>query len=484
MNSDNRNKNNNNYGAGRNNPRRSNANDEYEREYREQLNAYERMSGKSNSNRNNDLQFHQHDEYYDKYNPNGQIGEQQYTNQPYSNDSYGNANQSGNRQRSNSGSPQRHYSPQQSRQRNSSSNKRKPQPTNSRKPTKQRSHTNTARPNNKKDNKIVNNSDRKRHPVKTVLIILIILVLILFIAANLLLWHYIGLVNTVKSGTRNVTDAKLSSSDVENILVIGSDTRQASERGRTDSMILISINKSTKEITMTSFMRDMYVHIPNYDVNGDGVCDKNDCSKLNAAYVYGGAEMLMDTIQENFEIAVDKYVYVNFYSFIDIVDSLGGLDIKISAAEAKGMQAPTAEQNKYLKNKKGTDYLSKGGTIHMNGNQALAYARLRYVGNADFQRTERQRLVISKIITKVKSSSPLVFNSFANSAFSKLTTNMTKNEMYALSYKVLFSMNYKQNSLRIPPEDYYTYGTHSGQSTLDVDFDKCIALLNKKIYHQ
>lgn len=214
-----------------------------------------------------------------------------------------------------------------------------------------------------------------------------------------------GMVNKVQRGQRMNTDASMNSSDVRNILLIGSDTRNADERGRTDSMILLSINSTTKEITMTSFMRDMYVNIKGIDADGN---DIDTWSKLNAAYVYGGAELLMDTIEYNFDIAVDDYVYIDFLSFVDIVDAVGGIELDISDEEAEGMKPPMAEQNKLLGNKKGTDYLDKGGKkLHVNGNQALAYARLRYVGNADFQRTERQRTVITKIIEKAKSSDPL-----------------------------------------------------------------------------
>lgn len=321
--------------------------------------------------------------------------------------------------------------------------------------------------------------NKKRHPVKTFFKVLIIIILILFILANLLIWRYIGMVNTVKRGERSVTNASMSDSDVRNILVIGSDTRSVEQRGRTDSMILLSVNSKTKEITMTSFMRDMYVEIVGKDADGN---DIDTWDKMNAAYVYGGAELLMDTIEYNFDISVDDYVYIDFYSFVDIVDAIGGIEIEISDEEAEGMKPPMAEQNKILGNEKGTDYLEHGGKLTLNGNQALAYARLRYVGNADFERTERQRTVISKIIEKVKSSSPLTIDKFAKASMSHLTTNMSKAELYALTYKAIFSLNYDINSLRIPDDDSYTYGNHSGQSTLDVDFEKCRQLLRENIY--
>ena len=122
-------------------------------------------------------------------------------------------------------------------------------------------------------------------------------------------------------------------------------------------------------------------------------------NRLNSAYWHGGCEYLEQCIEDYFGIQIDRYARVNFYSFIDIVETVGGIDMEVSKAEAEGMKKPMAEQNKYLKNKKGTDYISDDifagksdedkVKLHLNGNQALAFARLRYVGNSDYERTER-----------------------------------------------------------------------------------------------
>lgn len=300
-----------------------------------------------------------------------------------------------------------------------------------------------------------------------------IILLVLILLFQLLIFRYISMVNSVDKGERLVTEASMSDKAVTNILLIGSDTRDEEERGRTDSMILLSINKNSKEITMTSLMRDCYVEIPDYG-----------WAKLNAAYAYGGAELLMDTIMLNFDVEVDRYAYVSFFSFIDIVDAVGGIEIDLSDEEAQYMTDPMAEQNKYLGNKKGTDYLTHGGDgMLLNGNQALAYARLRYVGNADFERTQRQRTVITKIIAKAKTLNPLELDNFLKVCASNLTTNMSKGEMYVTVYKLLFSMNYEMNQLRIPQEGAYYYGAHDGQSTLDLDFDACQKEIKRKIYN-
>ncbi|WP_295212898.1 LCP family protein [Ruminococcus sp.] len=448
--------------------------DYYEQEYQRQLDEFQRMQGGGQSG--NDLHFEQYDDYYDEG-----YAEDYQDHPQYDQNRQGSYNSS-------KRSQQRQQSSGQNRQTRQPQKNRSTQNRNSRNRDLQFGSNNTARNGqnaNRSNTKSNINSkgkkkmEKKRHPIRTFFKVLIIIILVLFILANVLLWRYISMVNTVEGGERTVTNASMQSANVRNILVIGSDTRSASERGRTDSMILLSINSKTKEITMTSFMRDMYVEIKGKDADGN---DIDTWDKMNAAYVYGGAELLMDTIEYNFDIAVDDYVYIDFYSFVDIVDAIGGIEIKISDEEAEGMKPPMAEQNKILGNKKGTDYLDQGGTLLLNGNQALAYARLRYVGNADFERTERQRTVITKIIEKVKSSSPLTIDKFAKASMSNLTTNMSKTELYALAYKALFSMNYEINSLRIPADGDYSYGDHNGQSTLDVDFENCKTLLRETIY--
>lgn len=320
---------------------------------------------------------------------------------------------------------------------------------------------------------------KRRGPISAFFRTIFTLFIIVFLVLNVFILRYVFSVKIKPDRSRAYSSASMKSSSVTNILLIGSDTRSEEEYGRTDTMILLSVNSQKKQVTMTSFMRDMYVNIFGIDNNGNSV-DMWD--KLNSAYVRGGPELLMDTIEYNFDIAVDDYVYVDFFSFVDIVDSIGGVELTVTAEEAYGMQPPMAEQNKILGKQKGSDYLYDGGTYNMNGNQALAYARLRYVGNADFQRTERQREVISKIIDKVKHSDPLTIDRFMKTTLGDLTTNMSRTDMYVKSYLAMFSLGYEMKSLRLPAEGDYSYGQHGGQSTLDIDINACRELFRKEIY--
>lgn len=440
--------------------------DPYADEYQRQLEEYSRLMG-TNISDDEDLQFHSIDEAY------AQRQSQQRQARPQS-----------------SRPQQAQRRPNASRDHQTSDNRRSEKlrfgsntpgkSSEKRKSEKPKSSGRSGKSSPKKKGKKVEDvKTKKSHPVRTFFKILILLIVIVFIAVNLLIYRYVSMVNVRERGQREFTGGTFDDAAVTNILVIGSDTRDESEYGRTDSMILLSVNKATKEITMTSFMRDMYVEIFGSDFNGEHV---DFWDKMNAAYVYGGPELLMDTIEYNFNISVDDYVYIDFFSFVDIVNAVGGIEIEITDEEAAGMRAPMGEQNKILGNPKGTDYLTSGGKINMNGNQALAYARLRYVGNADFERTERQRLVISKIIEKVKTSGISTMDSFAKASLSNLSTNMSKGEMMLMAYKALFSLNYEIKQLRLPDDDSYTYGNHNGQSTLDVDFERCQKILMEEIY--
>lgn len=267
----------------------------------------------------------------------------------------------------------------------------------------------------------------------------------------------------------------VSDDNVTNILIIGEDIRDTADSttGNTDVMMLVSINDETEEVTLTSFMRDMYVEIA--DSGGT-------YAKLNSAYAAGGAELTMKTLKNNFGIDVDKYVLFNFYSFIDIVDACGGIDIRISDEEAEGMQSPMAEQNDCLGNAEGTDYLTEGGTYHMNGNQALAYARLRYVGNADFERTARQRRVVSKIAEGAKELSLVELSDLLDDVLRDLETNLTDGEIAYLLYNSSTLLDYEIKQLRIPADGMYTNETIRGQAVLVVDFMDSIKLFQETVY--
>lgn len=280
--------------------------------------------------------------------------------------------------------------------------------------------------------------------------------------------------NYVEDGTRNSRNsAALSESYVTNILLIGTDGRTTDDRGRSDTMMLLSINSRTDEISLTSFMRDSYVDIPNYG-----------WEKLNASYSYGGAELLMDTIEQNFSIKIDDYIAVNFTSFAAIIDAVGGIEIDVSDDEAGEINTILmAEVNELMGDERDSDLLSSGGKLLLDGKQALSYARIRYIGNADFERTERQRTVMTKVAEKLKSFNPSMISDIAKNSIPQITTNMSTQKLYLLSLRMPFILRYDIQQFQVPASG--TYGsvtTASGGDALSVDFDANYDIISSEVF--
>ncbi|MBQ8377897.1 MAG: LCP family protein, partial [Oscillospiraceae bacterium] len=259
--------------------------------------------------------------------------------------------------------------------------------------------------------------------------------------------------------------------NVFNVLLIGTDSRDNNSRGRSDSMILVSINKKTEEIHMTSFMRDSYVAIPGKYNN-----------RINAAYAYGGADLLMDTIELNFKVKVDKYVRVNFFSFMEVIDAVGGVTITVSDAEVKVMNNYISEINGILGKNRDDGKLSKGGTYNLTGKQALGYCRIRYVGNADFQRTQRQRDVLMKVIEKAKGMSIAEINNFLEVLLPKVTTNIPEDEIFSLVLNALSYVKYPVYQHRIPADGSWWNLRVRGMAVLGMNFDTNINMIREEIY--
>lgn len=228
---------------------------------------------------------------------------------------------------------------------------------------------------------------------------------------------------------------------IVNIMLIGQDRRPGEGRQRSDVMILCTVNKKTKELTMTSFMRDLYVQIPGY--GGD---------KMNAAYAYGGMKLLDKTMRENFGIQVDGQVEVDFNGFKDVIDLMGGVDVYLGRTEANYMIAH------------GYDVFN--GTNRLYGDAALFYARNRSIGNGDFTRTERQRKVLNALFEKCRGMSLSQLQKLMEKVLPMITTDMTNREILDyLTDLVPMLVDMQVNTNRIPADgtfsDRYVTGVGS-----------------------
>lgn len=264
----------------------------------------------------------------------------------------------------------------------------------------------------------------------------------------------------------------LKENGVVNILLIGSDSRTEGDDGRSDAMILLSVSSKTRTIHMTSLLRDMYVDIPGRDGN-----------RLNAAYSFGGPELLLETVKQNLGIEVNRYAVVNFQAFANLVDAVNGVDLELTNEEVKWVNAYLNEYNELRGMPMETDYLdtSLSGLIHLNGAQSLAYSRNRYIGT-DFGRTERQRKVLSAVMKKLPLALVTNPDGLINGLFPNLTTNLTQTECLRLSLMGGKLLTYDIVQESIPLEGTYSSAKIRGMDVLQVDFDRNRAYLQEQLY--
>ena len=263
------------------------------------------------------------------------------------------------------------------------------------------------------------------------------------------------------------TEPITTDGNVYNVVLVGLDTTKDNWVGNSDSMILISVNYRLHKISMISLMRDTRAMIPGVGYR-----------KLNAAYPNGGGPLLTQTIEENFKIDVDRYVTVDFGNMIDIVDEIGTIEITFTEKEAENANKSIKQQCRILglKSKK---YLIPGeGTYQCNGMQAVAYARIRKVGNSDYQRTARQREVLMKLLDNVKAMDLEDIDRLATRILPMLTHNIPESEFWGLLAKVPTLLNYNIVQDRIP----YDVMFQSINGNLVPDSERTIRKLKETIY--
>ena len=312
-----------------------------------------------------------------------------------------------------------------------------------------------------------------RKIITRVLLSLLSIFLLLFGIYSCTSLSLISKTNRVPTGERSRTSSAISKNYVKSVLIIGTDGRTEDDRGRSDSMILVSLNRKTNKLYMTSFMRDCYVDIPGYGQD-----------KLNAAYSFGGPELLMDTIEKNFRVKIDDYIQVNFGTFASVIDAAGGIDMEISDAEAESINTILiSEVNELMGDERESDLLEHGGNVHLNGKQALAYSRIRNVGNYDFERTNRQRKVITELIKKARSGGLSFVKNVSKNALPSITTNMSTGELYLLSLRLPFVLKYDTEQLQIPAEGTFTDDPYNDKGwVIEVDFDANRELLEDTVF--
>ena len=273
----------------------------------------------------------------------------------------------------------------------------------------------------------------------------------------------------------------LQDSKVLNVMLFGEDNSDGDEHGRTDTMIMMSIDNWHKKLKLTSFQRDTYVYIPGYGQN-----------KINAAYTYGGPKLTIETIETNFGIKIDRYAVVDFDSFIEIIDTLGGIDMEVTQDEIDYINYQMYK-NEQVDNPK--TITSAPGIVHLNGQEALWYARNRGLstnedGNEigidgdDWDRTSRQRKLLEKMFNDLKGADLTKIVSIVSSVGPMVTTNLKKDEITALVSHAPTYLTYTVEQSYVPTEGlwYYENNTPAGSVIAIADMNKQRLEFAKFIY--
>lgn len=294
------------------------------------------------------------------------------------------------------------------------------------------------------------------------LCLILALVLTVLLAVSIYAQHLLGQIQYVSQADAPASE-KAPSAALESlldsrshILLIGQDRLPGEERARSDCMILCDFDPETKTITMTSFLRDLYVPIPGHGSN-----------RLNAAYALGGMPLLEETLIENFDIPIDGCVEVDFQGFPQIIDLLGGVRISLRADEAEAINGSLGCA------------LTEGDHI-LDGDQALAYVRLRKLDtDGDFSRTQRQRTLLTSLLESYREISPVSALLLLEEALPLLTTDLTGPELLKTGLSLVPMLGSAQVVTRhVPADGTYESKSIDGMSVLVPDLEANRAILS------
>lgn len=299
------------------------------------------------------------------------------------------------------------------------------------------------------------NNRRKLRGYKIVLIIIAVLALLSVVATAA------GIIYVKKNFNyryNEITDKpedlgfqEVKDDNIVNIALFGIDTRKKdSFVGRSDSIMILSINTTDNKIKLISVLRDSLVPI-------DGE-ERSEFNKINAAYAMGGPELAIRTLNNIFNLDISEYATVNFYGMADIIDAMGGINVEVTENEVYLINGGVIEQCEYLGVDPEPYKISSSGTQHLNGIQAVSYSRIRYVANAqgttnDYGRTDRQRYVLSQLLKKVSSRSKIEYINLIKAVSPCCETSLSYTEILSLAMDVLLDSPTFEES-RVPFTDY------------------------------
>lgn len=308
---------------------------------------------------------------------------------------------------------------------------------------------------------------RKHKKRKIVGIIILAVVLLIVGIYGSIVWMFykdtVGVVSKDKVDPKaekvKIAEEDQKDKDVFNVLLVGTDSRDPnSDKGRSDSMMLVSFNKKQNKSTVISFMRDTLV-----DIDGYGR------SRLGHTYAYGGVGLTINTLNQTYGLDIQNYVTISFDNLVNVIDEIGGVEVYISEEEAE-----------YYRKNGMPDIVA--GDVTLTGSQALAHARNRTLGS-DFERTRRQRSVMYGIYRKIMSEKDIsALLPLINYCVTQVETNMSVTEIYDMAKEVLSTEDLKMQQACAPQDGTYTPIVYEGMDVLEIDVEANKKMIEDLLY--
>ena len=328
----------------------------------------------------------------------------------------------------------------------------------------------------KKDNK-----KKQKSKAKTVLkVILIVILVLILIASGAAIGGYLYLRNGLL-GSMNYVEIKKEDIEINEeikeelkvyrtiaLFAVDSRNDELVSGTRSDGIILATVDQKNRLVKMVSVYRDSYLQIPGYGLD-----------KVTHAYAYGGAAKSLSTLNTNLDLNITEFATVNFDSMVDIVDAVGGVQIKIEPEEVNYINTYISETSRVVG--KGSSGIYQAGTYNLDGVQAVSYSRIRYTAGGDYKRTERMRTVLTAIGNKVKTMNISQLNNLAKIILPKVYTNINSDEIISLLPQIAtYSLS---ESIGWP---YEVKGATIGGVWygVPVTLEECVKILHKEIYSQ
>ena len=279
---------------------------------------------------------------------------------------------------------------------------------------------------------------------KRAALILIAIILVIGISGFGYVYSKLNKIYVKDDVVKNTEEQGTMVEGITNILLVGTDGEYVEKGNRSDGIMLVTIDTNNKDIKLSSIARDTYVDIPGYSTE-----------KLTHAYAYEGIDLLKEVFKENFDLDIDKYIAVNFGSFMEIIDELGGVEVNVEEKDIKEINKYIDACYGYYKNKdeKDKEYITESGVQRLNGYQALAFSRIRYTDSA-FARDNRHREVAESVYKEFAQKGIDTYKRCAEIVLNNTKTNISPIEMMNLAYTVLKINDKDIEQFQFPLEEY------------------------------